>query len=321
MNGLRIVLGVLALAMFVDPSYAQLTLPTEKSVATVNGEPILHAEFEAALKLEHPMLSQMPENERRAKEYAVLGALIEDRLLQQFLRTAAAPVSDAEISKYLTQLESNLKMSGHTLQEYALERGWNDAQLRRGIAEMLQWANYVNARLTDPEVRRYYDENKDFFDRVSVRASHIVFRVPAAGAETERIAARAKMQNLRLEIFSGKIDFAEAARKYSQCTSALKGGDIGYFLRKGVIDESIARAAFTLKVGEISDVVDTDYGVHLVKTTERKPGQPSHFENIKDDVRLMAAEEIRASVLAQQRKTARVEVLLTTEALTKTGHP
>src|SRR5207245_2012426 len=111
-----------------------------------------------------------------------------------------------------------------------------------------------------------------------------------------------------------------AARKFSQCTSAPNGGDVGYFSRKGVVAEEFARAAFTLKVGEVSDVVVSDYGMHLIKLTERKPGQPSSFEKVKDDVRMMAAEELRQALLAQQRKSARVQILMG-EPVVKTSGP
>ena len=173
---------------------------------------------------------------------------------------------------------------------------------------MLQWNAYVKDHLTDADVRRYYEENKDFFDRIDVRASHIVIRLAAEAGGAERQSTRAKLQALRNEIVSGKIDFAEAAKKHSQCVSAPSGGDLGYFPRKFMVDEAFGRAAFALKVGEISDVVQSDYGMHLIKVTDRKPGQPSDYNKIKDSVREFCIEEMRLNLLAQERKQARVEV-------------
>src|SRR5207237_10493545 len=151
-------------------------------------------------------------------------------------------------------------------------------------------------------------QNRDFFDRVAVRASHIVLRVSAGASEGEREQARSQLRALRQEIVSNKMDFAEAAKKYSQCTSAPNGGVIGYFPRKLAVEERVGKAAFGLKVGEVSDVVETDYGLHLIKATDRKPGQASDYNKIKDEVRELCVEEMRLAVLAQQRKAAHIEI-------------
>src|SRR5208282_1074658 len=126
-----------------------------------------------------------------------------------------------------------------------------DAQLRSNILTMIQWGAYVKDRVTEADLKKYYDEYKDYFDRVGVRASHIVLRVPPTAPEQERADARAKLLALRQDIVSGKLDFAEAAKKYSQCSSAPAGGDIGYFPRKLAVEEAFGKAAFALKVGEV----------------------------------------------------------------------
>ncbi len=149
---------------------------------------------------------------------------------------------------------------------------------------MLQWAGYVKDHFSDADIKKYYDDNRDFFDRVAVRASHIVMRTSLTAPEVEQQATRAKLEALRQDILGGKIDFADAAKKYSQDTTAPNGGDIGYFPRKLVVDENYARTAYALKVGEISPVVQTEFGRYLIKVTYRKPGKPSDFNQINDTV-------------------------------------
>ena len=85
-------------------------------------------------------------------------------------------------------------------------------------------------------------------------------------------------------------------------------GDIGYFPRKWAVDESFAKAAFALHKDEISDVVQSSFGLHLIKVTDRKAGQPSNFDKVKDEVRRIAAEEMRQALLEQLRQTAKVDV-------------
>ena len=74
-----------------------------------------------------------------------------------------------------------------------------------------------------------------------------------------------------------------------------------------MLDERIARAAFALKIGEVTEPVDSEYGVHLLTVTDRTKGEPSRLEAIKDTVRQHYAMEIWQNILAQERKTATIE--------------
>src|SRR5262249_15373551 len=115
---------------------------------------------------------------------------------------------------------------------------------------------------------------------------------------------------LRQEIVAGKIDFAEAAKKHSDCPSKKDGGDIGFFPYKFMVLEPFAKAAFALKVGELTDLVQTDYGLHLIKGTDRKPGEPSNFEKIQKEVREVCEKELWDSILAQSRRVAAIKITL-----------
>ncbi|MCE9532971.1 MAG: peptidyl-prolyl cis-trans isomerase, partial [Planctomycetes bacterium] len=97
----------------------------------------------------------------------------------------------------------------------------------------------------------------------------------------------------------------------SHCPSAPKGGDIGYMFRKFQnIDETYAKVAFGMKIGELSDVVETDFGMHLIKVTDRTEGKPTKYEQCVEDVRDSYAEELRVALLNQLRKKSKVEVTL-----------
>jgi peptidyl-prolyl cis-trans isomerase C len=295
------------------PAAAQGLPPLKaKPAATVNGETITLDDVEAALQMRGPLPVELPAARRQQLRFQVLNAMIDGKLMGQFLDQQGPPIDEAEVSKCVGDLEVAAKRSGKSLADILKEAHQDQRQLRQGIKHNLQWEAYARAHLSDGDVKRYYDENKDFFDGVTVRASHILLRVPPKAPDAERQAARQKLQAVRQGIVSGQIDFAAAAKKYSQCESADKGGDIGPFPRKTVVDENFAKAAFALPVGEVSDVVTTDYGLHLIKVTERKPGaQPSEFEKIKDVVRDFCVAEMYANVVAQQRERSKVEVLLT----------
>jgi peptidyl-prolyl cis-trans isomerase C len=304
--------GMAALAMLAGMVRGQAPVAAvpPKPVASVDGQAITLADVEELLKSRGPLPVALTEAQRRRMQMEALAMMIDDLLLQKFLRERGPRIDPAEVAKRLAEMDEGLRRQGKTLADFYKETGQTEAELRNTQTLILQWVAYVKARFSDADLKRYYDENRDHFDDVKVRASHIVLRVPAGAPEAERQAARNKLLALRQEIVTGKLDFAQAAARHSQCPSAEKGGDIGFFPRKFVLDESLARAAFALAVGQVSDVVATEAGLHLLKLTERNPGQPSDFLKVKEDVRGLCAEELRQAILVEMRKTTRVEVNL-----------
>jgi peptidyl-prolyl cis-trans isomerase C len=283
---------------------------TTKPAAVVNGEAIPMSDLEAVLKQAGPSAVSMPEEQRRAAQRQALAMLIDETLMHQFLMHNAPAVSEAEVDKKLAEMDAGLRKEKRSLADFFREVGVSEAQARNDIAFKLRWHAYALQNVSDAMVVKYYTEFKDFFDDVQVKASHIVMRVPPTAPAPELQAAREKLTALREQIIAGKLDFAEAAKKNSQCPSAPGGGDIGYFKRKWVVDEEFAKVAFALKIGDVSDIVQSEYGLHLIKVTDRKPGQTSDFAKIKEDVREFCTEEVRQSLLARMRKEAKIEVNL-----------
>jgi peptidyl-prolyl cis-trans isomerase C len=307
----QILVGVAALVLYAPGASAQLLATKPKSVATVDGTPITMEEVEAAMALLGPSATPLTEAQRRQRQLEALDMVIDDLLLQQFLNKQGPQIKAADIDQKIKEVVQILKTQSKSLEDFLKESHLTEAQLRTNILTKLAWDAFVSTHITDEGIKRYFTENRDFFDRVTVRASHIEIRMAATASDGEREAAKQKLQALRQEIVAGKIDFAEAAKKYSQSESAAEGGDVGFFPRKFTVDESFAQAAFALKVGEISDVVPTETGMHLIKVTDRKqPAQAADFEKIKADVREWYIEDMRLAILSQQRKTAKVVISL-----------
>jgi len=306
----EIVVSAVALVILANSVRAQASKQQSKPAAIVNGIAISMAEVEQALKQAGPTATPLTELQRKQMRQEALSLLIDDILLQEHLRRHAPQVDPMEVNKHLRELEQGLQKQGKTLGSFCKETSQTEVQLRINLLNMLQWSAYVNQRLSEQEIKRYYEENKDFFDRVSLRVSHIVLRAGLPADSPDRRAARTKLETLRKDLVTGKLDFADAAKKFSQDSSAASGGDIGYIPRKLAVDEEFAKAAFALNVGEISQVVETDYGLHLIKCTDRKPGQPSDYTKIKDEVREFYIEEIRLGIIADERKSATIEINL-----------
>jgi parvulin-like peptidyl-prolyl isomerase len=306
-------IGLASIAMATAAALANAKAPrapTARVAATVNGEAIPLADVDAIVKARPSESIKPTEAERLDLQREALDMLIDDALMRQFLRKHAPPVRATEVNKKIGELQASLKTQGQTLEAYYRESGQTEAQLRDTITTLVQRSAFIAEHLPDAAVRKYYDDNREFFDQVTVRVSHILIR-PVRGSTPAQVAAeRAKLEALRQQIVAGKVDFAEAAKRYSHCSSAPNGGDIGFFPRKGAVEEPFARAAFVLKPNEISEVVQTSYGLHLIRLTERKSGQPSDFKKIAEKVRDLAGEEMLMGILASERQSAQIEIKL-----------
>jgi parvulin-like peptidyl-prolyl isomerase len=293
-----------------DRGTAKAPAAAAKPPAIVNGQVITWAELEATLRQAGPTPVQLPEADRKQARMQALAFLIDQALMGQFLDKNAKPISAAEVDHKLAEMEAGLRKQGKTIQDLCRETNQQEANLKTIIARNLQWYTYARSQLTDAQLDNYYRENKDLFDRTTVRVSHILLGLPATANETERAAARARLNDLRAQILGGKITFADAAKANSQGPTADKGGDLGFIPRKWVVEEAFAKMAFAMPVGNLSEIVETEFGLHLILVTDRKAGTPSDFAKIKEDVVQVCIEDMYMNVLNQLRKTAKVEINL-----------
>jgi parvulin-like peptidyl-prolyl isomerase len=282
----------------------------EKPAALVNGEAISLADLKAALDA-RPSPVPLSAAQQKELRQGALDMLIDDLVMRQFLRKHGTIEPEA-IDRELEDLKVVLGKQGKTIGQYLREEKQTEANLRADAAARLQWKAYLRTHYPEPEVKSYYEANKLHFDKVQVRASHILIKVAASATPLDKGQARAKLETIRQEILTGKIDFNEAARRYSECPTGEKGGDVGLFFYKGDAIEPFTKAAFALKVGDVSEVFGSEAGLHILKVTERTKGEASTFEGCRDQVRDVMAQdqELYPHVLAEQRKAAKIETFL-----------
>lgn len=309
MLSLRNLAGAVILAAWAAPVFSQAPAPAAKPGAVVNGVPIplkqIDAQADAKVK---KLFKFQPPNDQQRNEIRqdVVTMLIDDVLKQQILVKSGVKQDRVAIDKQLAEWAAELQKQKRTLEDFYQESGLCEAQVRTNVA----WGEFLKSKAGDAELRKCWQDNKEVFDQVMVQASQIVFRVAPTASPSEQQGLRDKLLQLRKDIEAGKLDFAEAAKKYSQCPTASKGGNIGYFARKGMLDEAFARTAFALPVGGLSEVVQTEFGLHLIKVTDRKPGQPSEYDKVKDSVRDLYLVELEQGLLGEERKQAKIEVNL-----------
>ena len=312
--GWGFILGLIVILLLESLGWAQKAEPKSKVAAMVNGESILLDEIESILKKRMqetgPALTPLTATQQRHERLEILSAMIDETLVKQFLRDNGGKIDVAEVDKTIGTLVESLKPQNKSLADYCKESNQTEQQLRNGILQMLQMNKYVKEQTTEEDLKKYYEANKDFFDKVTVRCSHIVLRLASSATKLEREQARQKLLGIRAELVEGKKDFAVLAKEHSHCPSAPKGGDLGFIYRKWQVDENFARSAFSLKVNEISDIVETDFGYHLIKVTERKAGTPSKYDLCVEDARDCFTEDLRQNLLNKLRQKGKIEIML-----------
>jgi peptidyl-prolyl cis-trans isomerase C len=286
------------------------TPPASTSVATVNGETIALAELDAALNANLPVIP-LTLAQRRLLRSALLSDLINDRLVKQFLAKNAPKVDQAELEAQLKVFTAQLAKENQSLADYLKKNNLSEAQLRADWIAMIQLSALVQKQVTDAKLRAYHAANRDHFDKVEVRVSHIIIRVHKGSPPGEIATAREKIQTIRSDVVAGKLDFAAAARKYSQDPSGRTGGDLGFVLPRGQeLEEPLAKVAFALKVGEISEPVETSSGIHLIAVTDRKPGTPSTVEKSIVEILELYTEDYRTELIAKLRREGQIRITL-----------
>jgi peptidyl-prolyl cis-trans isomerase D len=154
---------------------------------------------------------------------------------------------------------------------------------------------------SDADLKKFYDDNiARFKTQAQVRASHILITAPKDASAADKAKAKQQAEDILAQVKAHPDQFAQLAQKDSQDPgSASKGGDLGYFGR-GMIagGQAFDDAAFALKKGEISDIVQTDFGYHIIQATDVKPAATQPFDEVKDEITREYVAQLAAKNLA-----------------------
>lgn len=221
----------------------------------------------------------------------LLDQLIDEALLAQEGLKLKVSVSKDELNKEFSTFKEQMEFQfGGKEQATAELKKINvtDNDLRAFIETYMLMQNVykkITEKVTvpDQDLAKFYEERKnDFVQEEKVRARHIL-------VETKQQADK-----ILSEIKAGK-DFAELAKEHSTCPSSQQGGDLSYFGR-GEMDETFEKAAFALQVGQVSGVVQTRFGFHIIKVEERSPMKQLTFDEVKGEILEMLLEERKSEV-------------------------
>ena len=263
-------------------------------VAVVNDDIItlhnVNREAEPALA-EAQKKAALTDTEKRQIRRMVLERLVEKKLTDQKIKELNIKVSEEEIRQAIDDVRKQNKIPSQEALVAALAaQGLTFEQYRGQLQEQIEKLKLVSMEVRakvhvgEGEMRDYYTANlpKSTEDE-SFRARHIFFKTGERATSEEILRAKVTATSILADAKEGK-DFAELARKFSEDPAARKdGGDLGSF-KKGDMQPDLEKAILSLKPGEVSDLVSTPIGFHIIKLESRSSGTAKSFESVKGEI-------------------------------------
>ncbi len=285
-------------------------------VARVNGVDIPADELEKAVRNLEANVGQPIPAERRNEIYrGILDQLVDQRLLEQEAASRSIKATDAEVAAGIDQMKQQAP-SPDAFAKALASRKLTEADLRAEARQRLTVDKLLTAEVepkavvTEADIADFYKKNPQFFmQQEALRASHILIKADSAEAKP---AAKAKADDLLRQI-KGGADFAALAKQHSNDGSAAAGGDLGFFPR-GQMVKAFEDAAFALKPGEVSGVVETEFGYHIIKAAEHRTARTVPLAEVSDRI-AQALRQQKQQQLAQEfvqslKGKAKVEILM-----------
>ncbi|HEY4263022.1 MAG TPA: peptidylprolyl isomerase [Schlesneria sp.] len=292
MNGVWLVLSIVSLLQTEDAA---------KVVVKVNGTAITagDVEFIAATR-------QIKPNDRAAREPQLIDDLIDRQLIREFLARRKIVVPADDLAYQIQYAEDAIKKHGDDPAVLLPKLGYTPERMKAELGLPLAWHAYTRQTITLPQTKEYFEQHRADLDGTQLRARQIFLKLPANPTEAEVTAKTTRLKELRSQITAGKIKFDEAAKMYSESPSKEQGGDVGLFGPRGKLPTPVTKAAFALKVNDISEPIVSAFGVHLIQVTERIPGDLS-LEDVRPQIFERLSDQLWAEAASRERKAAKIE--------------
>lgn len=281
--------------------------PVEQADAllvTVGGVEIRQSQIDDKMK---PQLKRMAAQGMDAKMIEqfkgrftkqIVDALVVETLLDKEVKELNIVITEEDIDEQIRKMAQSqnppisiddfkalIEAAGQSFEEWKKNM---DFQKGLGYQKLIESKIADKVNFTDEDAQKYYDENTTRFETPEqVRASHILIKPDTSDPNTDpndaKAVAKAKTEELLRQIKEEGADFATLAKENSTCPSASDGGDLKFF-SKGRMVPAFEQAAFGLKIGQISGVVETPFGYHIIKATDHKDASVTTFEDAKDGI-------------------------------------
>jgi peptidyl-prolyl cis-trans isomerase SurA len=279
------VLSALALAAAPQPASAEVV---NRIVATVDGDPITLVELESfsARYKSTPTGEKAPALDQRA----LLDELVVEKLMKKQVEAQGLTATKQQVDDYLESIRSRNNLSEEQLREALELRGLDWDEYMEQVKLDIERANLINKEIrarvnvSPEEIQRYYDAHQAEYARAPrVHVRLISLLVAPDASEADREATKTKAGEIRAEA-AGGANFAKLAQEHSQGPAADEGGDLGE-MNRGEMQPAFDAAAFSLAEGQVSEVIETDTGYHILRVEEQLGESHTPLEDVSDEIR------------------------------------
>jgi peptidyl-prolyl cis-trans isomerase C len=290
------------------------------TVARVNGETITKTDFESALReVEGRAGGPVPADQRDRIYREVLDQMISFRLLVQETRARNIAATDAEIDARIAEIEQQFPTAEafrQTLEQRKMTVAALRADAREGIVidKLLQSEFAGRISVSREDIDGFYQKNPSQFQQPErVRASHILIRFPDNANAAAKQQVRSRAEEILRALKAGN-DFVDIAKTNSQDPgSAANGGDLGYFER-GQMVGPFEETAFSLRPGQTSELVETEFGYHIIKVADKQASRTVPLDEVRPQIQQFLEgqerEEATQSFVESLKAKSKVEILI-----------
>ncbi len=281
---------IIAFSLASYSAFGQQTETIKDPVAVVNGVKISNKEYETEVNLQLQQASQqgrqIPDAMLPKIKADILNHLIDREVLYQESQKKNIAVNAEKVNMEIKTIKDRFP-SQEEFEKIIAEMGISEAEIKSQIERNLAIRQLIDTQVIDKitvseaDTKAYYDDNPNLFKKPEqVKASHILIKVESDATDLQKAQARIEIAKIQQKLKDGQ-DFATLAREHSQGPSAKNGGDLGYFGR-GQMVKPFEDAAFALKPGQVSEIVETQFGYHLIKVVDKRPESIMAYAEVKD---------------------------------------
>jgi peptidyl-prolyl cis-trans isomerase SurA len=292
MNIFTAVLAGTAAVLLCTSAQAEVA---DRIVAVVNDEVITLSEFNSAFEPFRANLVASLKGEEREKILAdnrmlLLNRIIDNLLIEQQARKAGIVIEEEELASTIKDLLSRRNISQDDLQKVLAREGTTVEMYKRGVREqlmrirLLQKEIKAKVAVSDEEIGAYYLKHReDYEGKETVRIRQILLPLPKEEDPAEKEKIRTDAEAIRKLLLDGE-SFELLSAKYSQGSAAAAGGDIGY-IEKGMILHEVEEVAFGLSLNQISGIIESSVGFHIIKVIDRRGAGFKSLESVREEIR------------------------------------
>lgn len=314
-----------ALLLSTTPLRAETKADQVPAVAAIlNGHQITSAQVEEQLKRQPVLGYQMKQagedaHKKAQVRLAAVNAIIERDLLVEAAKKSGS-IKEEELTKSVNDFITANYGSEEKLTPLLKGIGATPASFKKDLGDDFRIRSYLTKVMpekvvaAEADLKKLFDTNPNrYATKESVHARHILLMVPPKATEEEQKAAQKKIEDLYQQATKPGADFAKLAKENSQDGSAQQGGDLGFFGR-GMMVPEFESSAFSLKPGEISKPVKTQFGYHLIKVEDHQAAAAPDFAKAKPmlerDYEMGKRTELIKNKIDELRKAAKIEIKL-----------